>query len=146
MYYKHFFQVDLVFLQKNISWTSKLKIYNNFAYFWHFLDMLRKQVFGGNTWNIKRPNCWWHENMPVLGNPLICTGNLNLRKRFLHLLEHIAQHIHILMAFGNFWMFYAIFSKSNFNMNFKMSRYFWLHLQAPLLLLVSKWKLLNLFS
>ena len=71
--------------------------------------------------------------MPVPGNPLISTGNLNLCKIFLeksfciYCKYHIAQHIQILMLFGYFWMFYAIFfPKTTTLMNLKMSHYFWL--------------------
>ena len=79
------------FFTKNIPWRSKLKIYCNFPYLWHFLDMLREQVLGESMWNIRVLTV---DNMKIcqfLGISLFL-GNLNLcniffRKKFPHLLQ-----------------------------------------------------------
>ena len=78
-----FFRVTLVFLHKKFSWSSNLKIYNNFAYFWHFFRCVKGTGFCREYVKYYSPNCWWYKNTPVLGNRFISVGNLYLCNIFL---------------------------------------------------------------
>ena len=119
MYCQHFFSSFQIFFTKNIPWRSKLKIYCNFPYLWHFLDMLKEQVLGGSMWNIRVLTV---DNMKIcqfLGIFLFL-GNLNLCNIFFRKVSTF-----IASNKSKSWL-YCVFSKTTILMNFQMSHYFWL--------------------